>query len=233
VLLLTVTIASLLLAATMGVVTWRLSRDARERSAARVAALAAEIDGDAPMRIPSEWRDQTAAAPGREAEAAPFATSSLFGSHIGSPSSRPMLARLAPALLAGVLIVGGIAGLAVFMSSRSAAAAAAGEPRPLQLLSLRHDVKDGTLTIAGLVRNPERNPELPRITAVVFLFDAGGSFLASGRAPLDFGSLSPGEESPFLVTVNAPSGVSRYRVSFRREEGGVIPHVDRREVAQP
>ena len=41
--LLIVTVASMLLAAMMSMVAWRLARDERRRSDARVAALAAEI----------------------------------------------------------------------------------------------------------------------------------------------------------------------------------------------
>jgi hypothetical protein len=52
--LLIVTVASMLLAAMMSMVAWRLARDERRRSEARVAALAAEIhesEGDA-GRVP-------------------------------------------------------------------------------------------------------------------------------------------------------------------------------------
>jgi hypothetical protein len=48
------------------------------------------------------------------------------------------------------------------------------------------------------------------------------------RAPLDFRLLGPGDESPFQVAVPSPGPISRYRISFRRNEGGVVPHVDRR-----
>ena len=65
---------------------------------------------------------------------------------------------------------------------------------------------------------------------MVFVFDGQGSFLASSRAPLDFTTLSAGEESPFTVTLSpAPAGAARYRVSFRREDSGVVQHLDRRK----
>jgi hypothetical protein len=92
---------------------------------------------------------------------------------------------------------------------------------------------DGRLSVTGLVRNPDGNAPAERLTAVLFLFDNEGGFLASARAPIDFTALAPGEESPFSVSLDAPPRVARYRVSFRREEGGIAAHVDRRAGRQP
>jgi hypothetical protein len=44
---------------------------------------------------------------------------------------------------------------------------------------------------------------------------------------VDFKRLGAGDESPFVVTMDAPSNVARYRVSFRNESG-IVAHVDRR-----
>src|SRR4051794_34563654 len=44
--LIVITVASLTLTAILSVVTWRLTREARRRSAARVASLATEIHGE-------------------------------------------------------------------------------------------------------------------------------------------------------------------------------------------
>jgi hypothetical protein len=62
---------------------------------------------------------------------------------------------------------------------------------------------------------------------VVFLFDQQGTFVTSARAPIDFVKLTAGDESPFVVKVQAPKSVARYRVSFRTDDG-TLPHVDRR-----
>jgi hypothetical protein len=102
----------------------------------------------------------------------------------------------------------------------------------LELMSLRQEMQDGTLTISGLVRNPRGGVPQERLTAVVFFFDGQGGFLSSTRAPLDYRALAPGEESPFQLSAPAPPGVARYRVSFRRDEGAVVPHVDRRQQVQ-
>ena len=49
-----------------------------------------------------------------------------------------------------------------------------------------------------------------------------------GRAPLDFATLAPGDESPFVLGVPVSGTVARYRVGFRSEDGRVIAHIDRR-----
>jgi hypothetical protein len=62
----------------------------------------------------------------------------------------------------------------------------------------------------------------------VYLFDNTGAYFATGRADLEFRGLRPGEESPFTVKIPETTGVGRYRVGFRREDGSVIAHVDKR-----
>jgi hypothetical protein len=107
----------------------------------------------------------------------------------------------------------------------AASVAAAG----LELMSLRDARQNGTLTITGLVQNPRGGAALSHVVVTAFAFDAKGSFLASGRAPLDYTTLQPGEESPFVVTVPVPDTVARYRIGFRGDDGRVIAHVDRRQ----
>jgi hypothetical protein len=105
--------------------------------------------------------------------------------------------------------------------------AQAGEPS-LELLSLQHTQRDGTLVITGLVQNPRGGAALARVQATVQLFGPDGGALASGRAPLDFTTLSPGDESPFVIRVPVSTVVARYRVGFRGENDRVLGHVDRR-----
>ena len=64
----------------------------------------------------------------------------------------------------------------------------------------------------------------------MFLFDRTGTFVTSSRANVDFLKLGAGDESPFVVTLDAPPTVARYRVSFRTDEG-IVPHVDRRSAS--
>ncbi len=76
-----------------------------------------------------------------------------------------------------------------------------------------------TLTVTGLVRNPRRGAAANRVSPSSSAFDRHGDFVASGRAPLDFLALEPGDESPFLVTIPNVGDVGRYRVSFRTDAG--------------
>jgi hypothetical protein len=152
----------------------------------------------------------------------------LFDS--GEPAERTRWQAGPVAALIGLLALAFVGSLVMVSGGGSGAAttASAAAPAPLELLSLRHGQREGSMEITGLVRNPAAAAPIERVSAVVFFFDSGGGFLASARAPLDFARLSPGEESPFVVLAPAPSHVSRYRVSFRRDDG-VVPHVDRRE----
>lgn len=215
--LMAVMVASMVVAVGAALLAWTLFREDRERSVARVAALAAEIEGSEARAFRTEHGDTAVEAGG--------------GALFGPPTTESSVRRLAPALIAaGVLAVGAIA---VIMALGGDAGTAAAEPPPdqgppLELLALRHETTSGQVRLTGLLRNPIGNVTLTRITAVVFLFDEAGGFLASGRAPLDFGVLVAGEESPFVVTIDAPPGVARYRVSFRKDEGGMMAHVDRR-----
>ena len=101
---------------------------------------------------------------------------------------------------------------------------------PLELLSLRHDVAaPGQFTVTGLVQNPQQGRPVSGLVAVVYLFDAQGRYLASGKIPIEYSSLRPGDEAPFVVTIPATHDeVSRYRVGFRLGDGAVVAHVDRR-----
>jgi hypothetical protein len=106
-------------------------------------------------------------------------------------------------------------------------AASTAAAAPLELVSLRHERHGSRLSLAGLVRNPSAGTPVEGLTTVVFLFDAQGGFITSGRAGIDFKRIAPGDESPFVITVEAPPNVARYRVSFRTD-AGIVAHVDRR-----
>jgi hypothetical protein len=113
-------------------------------------------------------------------------------------------------------------------SSGASAPAAAPAAAPLELLSLTHERDGGTLTVRGIVRNPEAGGvEADRLTAVVMLFDRDGSLLATGRSAVDAPALIPGGQAPFVVTVPATGQIGRYRVSFRSGDR-IVSHVDKR-----
>jgi hypothetical protein len=135
------------------------------------------------------------------------------------------------AAAAVVLFVGLLGGLIWMMSGpRGTTAAAVGPNSPLELVSLRHDRKSEKLAVSGLVRNPATGKPVEHLSAVVFLFDRQGAFVTSAKASVDFLKIGAGDESPFVVSLDAPATVTRYRVSFRTDDG-VVPHIDRRGAA--
>jgi hypothetical protein len=146
---------------------------------------------------------------------------------------RRWLALAAVALLvaAGVALFSafGSSGIgAALTASRRATGALAGA-QPLELLSLRHSTtSDGVFTVTGLVHNPPTGRSLESVEAVVYLFDSDDHYFASGRAALEMPTVQPGDESPFVVKLTTSTGVTRYRVGFRQQDGRTVAHVDRR-----
>ena len=230
--LLIATLTSMLLAAIMSAIAWRLAGDERRRSEARVAALSAEIHDGAPIPVPilaQAGASRCADVNFLGAEPRPASTSPAYGNLFDAPPRRrsPMLAVLGSGALvvaaAAVAIVGG------GMLGRAPRAPAASAPaaRELELVALGHERLGDQLTVRGVVRNPPSGAGMPQLTAVVLLFTPDGGFLESGRAPVEAPALRPGGESSFAVTVPRAADVGRYRVSFRTEDH-VIPHLDRR-----
>lgn len=201
------TLVSVTSAVVCALLLWRVVREERRRSDARVAALAAAIDGPSP------------------AAAGPAASASLFDAgRTSAMQGRPLLKVAAGFAMAVTVIV-----LVAMTSERqqtTQAVSLEATPAPLELLSMRHARGGESLTVTGLVRNPADEPA-SRVTAVILAFDRGGDFVASGRGPLEFARLAQGDESPFRVTIPNVPDVGRYRVSFRTESG-VVRHVDRR-----
>ena len=202
---------SLLLAVLSGaalvltILAWRMRRADRRRSGARVAALASAID------------------PGADDHGTPL----LFSPERSTFADDHPLLRIAAALVL-VVALALIAALVTYDRGQGPALATrAPMTPPLALLSMRHEQRGDTLTVTGLVRN-HGTVTADSITAIVFAFDRSGAFVASARAPLDFRTLAPGEESSFRVAVLHVVDVGRYRVSFR-DDSGIVRHVDRRK----
>jgi len=254
-LLIAVTAVSLAMAVGLAIVVLKLVRDDRRRSEARVLALSAmsaapverpqrsAAPDPAPAPRPRPVAEATTARVRTHAarlddleirRAEPVASvGDLFAeTHQPSPWGR----RVA-VIAALAAVIGAIGFLVVSSGNRKAAPAPApaaaqtapgAEPLPLELLSLRHLQQPQTLTVTGLVQNPRAGAPLSGIVATAFVFGPDGTFLSSSRAPLDFTTLGPGDESPFVVTVPVTGAVSRYRIGFRAEDGRVIAHVDKR-----
>jgi hypothetical protein len=196
-------------------------REERRRSSARVAVLQQLAGASAP-------------APNDDP---PIDVADLLAP-IDSGATRPMFSEGTAATpwgrrLAAAATVATVVGLMGYVliprhSTNSGAARSGAAPAALELLSLRDAQVDGRLTVTGLVQNPRGGAPLNRIVATAFVFAPDGTFLASGRAPLDFSTLAPGDESPFVITIQVKGAAARYRIGFRGEDGQVIGHIDRR-----
>jgi len=199
-------------AAFFGALWWRLMHQDRLRSAARVAALSNEIDQVASGATP----------------AGTVSVQPEFLAHEAPETNNRGLFKAAVICAMAVVVILVFAFVAARRPSPNSGTKAGAVTSPaLELMSMRHERQGEALTVTGLVRNGGRGPA-DRLIAVVFAFDRDGNFLASGRAPIEFLSLAPGDESPFTVSVPNAGAVGRYRVSFRTD-AGVVRHVDRRQ----
>ena len=210
---------SLFVAIAMGAILFTVLREDRRRSDARIAALAA---ASAKFDLPLAVSEREAA---REPEPIVVRSGELFA--VGAESS-PWASRFGvAAVLAVVIAAAGYVLLPARMAAPAAAATAATQP-PLELLTLTHTQQPSGLTISGTVYNPRGGAPVSQVFAAAILFGPDGSFLTSARAPLDFTTIAPGQESPFVVSVPVSGTVARYRVGFRTADGSVIAHIDRR-----
>ena len=247
--LVAVTLISMSMAVALSVIVWRMLREERRRSAARVIALT-QLAADAPnsgsgLQIApdggqvSRSRDAGARSPRQTIDLplhrqAPAAAAELFADR--SDARSPWGGRLA--VMACVALAGTATVLFALSSQQRHGArvpqrtlSQTSGAAPLELLSL-HDSRDATsLTITGMVQNPSNGAALSRVAVTAFAFDGKGAFLASGRAMLEVTPLTPGDQSPFSVSVPIAGDVARYRISFRTDDGRVIAHVDERGTA--
>jgi hypothetical protein len=224
--LVTVTLLSLGMAAALSVVVWRMLRDERARSEARVVALSAMVA-----------RPATPAKPDLPLRQAPPSVGAMFAEpEQASPWGQRFVVMAALAMVVASVVLFALAAGGTKAAARAggtANTAAATPAAGLELVSLRDSRKADALTITGLVHNPQNGTSLSRVTVTAYTFDDKGSFLASGRALIDVTMFAPGDESPFVVTVPVTGTVARYRIGFRTEDGRVISHVDKRQQAVP
>jgi len=262
-LLLGITVVSLIAALVMSVTAWRLMRDEKRRSAARIAALsvasfesiesaepadsislrtaargavAADQFAELPIAEPkveqrvarAPWKPAAPIAP-LAADETPDLTAARTGFLGSTAIERDNGGRQRFLAIAAFVLFAMLSGGLVWMMSgpEGTSAVAVGPNSPLELVSLSHARQNQKLAVSGLVRNPVSGKPVERLSAVVFLFDRAGTFVTSSRAHVDFLKLAAGDESPFVVSIDAPPTVSRYRVSFRTDDG-VVPHIDRR-----
>ena len=215
---------SLAVSITMSVIAWRLSREERRRSRARVAVLASDLadldlhpaGAGAPVAAdlfraqePGPSRFTAVLAVGVFAVATALALIVVTGRHGQSGAEPPATVIVRPG--------------ATPPGPRTTA-----ESAPLELVALGHEREGDGIIVRGVVRNPAAGVERNRVAVVVFLFNRDGGFLTSSLAAVDVPALAPGSQSGFIVTVPHAGEVGRYRVSFRSDDR-IVPHVDRRD----
>lgn len=237
--LLVITIISAVTATAALTYVWRLRRSERERSEARIAALAGAADAhsgtDGGWNLVNgemQWNPAPALIPhsgfARQSEPSiNVGSDRLFGT---VEREQPTGSRL-PLFAAAALIVM-LGGALIFLNTspsndHAATVANVDHSKPLELVALGHAREVSVLTITGTVRNPSSGIKLEGLTAVVSLLDRQGALVSTRDVPLDYRALGPGEEAPFKVSVPDAGSIARYRVSFRAGTE-VVPHVDRR-----
>ena len=217
----TVTVISLTMAFAMGVVTWRLIREERRRSDARVTTLLADLEPHGPDVGPVE---RTVPRARNVAPPVPVAQSptGLFATMTGAPASLgPFLATVA----AAVVVLAAVS--FTMLSGGTPADPGAGDPEPVELLSLAHAKEGEYLAITGSIRNPSGGIEREQLSVTATVFDRDGTVVGTGQTPLPVAVLSPGSETPFSISLPDADRINRYRVSFMQGQTSV-PHVDRR-----
>lgn len=213
-LLVVVLVVALLVAVAMCVFAWRVLRRDRERSDVRIArlrAMASSSESDPDPEIVHH--------PGVGLFAAPAPAGPRWGMFV-------LVVLICMSIGAGTVYGLYGSGKTFSWPTLSASASAAS---PLELLSLTHRRDPGgDFIVTGLVQNPMTGRTTSGVVAVVYLFDAEGEYFASGKAAIDIPALAPGDQSPFLIRLPDITKVSRYRLGFRMNDGGVFAHIDRR-----
>ena len=236
--LLAVTLLSLATALGASVLAWRVMRNERLRSEARIAALAADLgieEDERPIRTPRH-AEPAPAVEIRTVDEPVVAAAGMF-----TPTERAErsgfrfaagvgVAALLAAAVIGTLVLTSRGKTAVPQEPAKAAAAPAATEVPLELIALGHEREADRLTVRGVVRGAAPQPAQSPLTAVVLLFDREGTLIGTGRSAVQSGDVNPSGERTFVVTVSSAGNVGRYRVSFRSDDQ-IVPHVDRR--AQP
>jgi hypothetical protein len=222
----------------------RLRRIDRERSDARVAALAHAADTHGGTdggwtSVAGEWQWSPARTTGmsdsgfgiNSQSPIPDVEPQISGGLFGTVQREQTSGNRFPLFAAAALIVL-LGGALIFLNTsasndHAATVAQVNHSEPLELVALGHAREVSVLTIKGTVRNPSSGVKVEGLTAVISLLDRAGALVSTKDVPLDYRALGPGEEAPFTVSIPDPGSIARYRVSFRAGTD-VVPHVDRR-----
>ena len=215
----TVTLLALVMTVAMGIVTWRVVREERRRAAARLSAIAAELKAQGITPSPID-----------PPETHPTPPAGLFDRPLDSTSGWQR--QLAGVGVAGALLVVLILVAVRAVSSGDAAsldvrenAPHPNERPPVELLTLAHERRDGTLSISGTVRSLQEGAD-EQLSVLAVAFDVDDTMVASGRTHVQTETLPAGADSSFTISLPAQQA-SRYRISFLADET-TVPHLDRR-----
>ena len=158
--------------------------------------------------------------------AALVAVGGLFGEPAAASGSagRQQWLMGAAGVFAAIVVTFAVIG---FLGSHAVITVAAPQQIPLELVALAHTRTDGTLSVAGLVRNPASGAHVQDLEAEVRVFDASGILIGTRSARVESPALEAGQEASFSVPLGPMMTAARYRVSFRAA-GTMLPHVDRR-----
>jgi hypothetical protein len=147
----------------------------------------------------------------------------MFGASVeqGAPTRR----WIAVAAVAAVML--SIAGTVFAVHKTQPTIAVRAPEQTLELLTLKETTdRHGAFVVSGEVRNSSRTQSLQGVAAFVDLYDRSNQFVGGQKTPLQ--ALAPGEASSFTMSLPKTAGVARYRVQFRRADGSLLPHLDRR-----
>jgi len=221
VLLLVITVLSVAVACVASAIAWRVVRDERRRSEARVAALTDAIYEEATQR-PVDVATLLAPSPAYRSRYGFIAIGVCVVAGIAL-----LLSWGGPFRPAGAATPATLKGSAYENSSGPSRLSQKLADAPLELVELEHERDGHRLIVRGLVRNPVNGAERDGLIAIVLAYSRTGDLLASGRAAVLQSKLSAGETTPFVVGVSGADNINRIRVSFR-SASRIELHVDRR-----
>jgi len=229
--LVSVAAISLMMAFAMGIVAWRVIREERRRSDARVASLLTQLG-----RPPDASSDMSSG-PHTHGWVPPPPLETVAPDPLSEPRSRRLFAAvtgpsvsLRPflATLAGVGVVLALGTVAMLSGRDTPPPGLSERATPVELLSLAHAKQGEYLAITGAVRNPTDGVDRGRLSVMASVFDRDGTLIGTGQTPLPVRALAPGSETPFTISMPDADRINRYRISFAQDQIGV-PHIDRRE----
>jgi hypothetical protein len=105
--------------------------------------------------------------------------------------------------------------------------AAADGSEPVGLISLTNEVKDNTISIAGIIVNRTEQP-ISDLVAVIQMQETTGRFPQTQEVHVMPAELQPDAEGTFTASATLEQKPSGFLVKFRLADGPFLPHLDDR-----